>query len=130
MKNWTLWIVGGLLIVGAIGGIVGFEMWKYKQSQKPGPLDSFATCIKDSGAIFYGAYWCQHCQNQKKMFGTSARLLPYHECAKGGDLGKRCEEVKIEGYPTWVFADGSRLSGEVPLANLASSTQCSLPQTP
>lgn len=35
---------------------------------------------------------------------------------------------KIEGYPTWIFKDGSRLTGEIPLPTLAEKTQCALPE--
>ena len=46
----------------------------------PGKYDAFATCLKDEGAVFYGAFWCTHCQATKKMFGASQKLLPYVEC--------------------------------------------------
>ncbi len=63
------------------------------------------------------------------MFGKSAKLLPYIECSTPDGTGQLpvCTEKKIEGYPTWVFPDGSRLSGEVPLATLSAKTQCPLP---
>jgi len=92
--------------------------------------DAFATCIKNSGAVFYGAYWCPHCNNQKEAFGTSKDLIPYVECSTsdGKDQMQVCKDKQITGYPTWVFADGSRLSGEVPLETLAQKTACTLPQ--
>jgi len=95
-----------------------------------GKYDAFATCLKDKGAIFYGAYWCPHCNNQKEMFGTSKTLLPYVECSTpdGKDQTQICKDKQITGYPTWIFADGSKLSGEVPLATLAQKTSCTLPQ--
>ena len=39
-----------------------------------------------------------------------------------------CVLKKIEGYPTWIFADGSRESGKVELSKLAEKTSCSEPQ--
>jgi hypothetical protein len=95
----------------------------------PKNLDAFATCLGEKGAKFYGAFWCPHCQNQKKMFGTAADKLPYTECstADGKGMLQVCTDAKIEGFPTWVFADDSRLSGEVQLATLAEKTQCVLP---
>lgn len=92
-------------------------------------LDSFATCLADKGAVFYGAFWCPHCQNQKKMFGASARLLPYTECSlpDQSDQTPICKEKNVTNYPTWRFADGSELVGEISLDSLAEKTGCVLP---
>ena len=121
-KNLT-WLAIGILIVAGIG------IWIYSQSQ-PGQYDAFAKCLKDQGAVFYGAFWCPHCQKQKAMFGKSARLLPYVECSTRDGRNKLgvCVEKDIEGYPTWEFADGSRLVGEVALSKLSEKTGCPLPQ--
>ncbi len=92
--------------------------------------DAFATCLKDKGATFYGAFWCPHCQAQKKLFGSSVKLLPYVECSTPDGSGQlqACIDKQIKSYPTWVFADGSILNGEIPLAQLAEKTSCTLPQ--
>ncbi len=91
-------------------------------------LNEFATCIKDSGAKFYGAFWCSHCQNQKKMFGDAKDSLPYIECSTPDNKQTdECKNAKIEGYPTWEFSDGSRLSGEQSFETLSEKTSCSLP---
>merc|ERR1712217_336666 len=53
-----------------------------------------AAHLKAKGAIFYGAYWCPHCRNQREMFGAEAlALIPMIECdARGyGFDGIRCE---------------------------------------
>lgn len=96
----------------------------------PGKYDDFATCLKDKGAVFYGAFWCPHCQTQKKLFGSSQKLLPYVECstADGSAQTQACTDKNITGYPTWEFADGTRLNGEIPLAQLAEKTSCVLPE--
>jgi thiol-disulfide isomerase/thioredoxin len=100
-----------------------------KQSSRPGPLDEFASCITGTGAQFYGAFWCPHCQDQKKIFGRSAKKLPYVECSTPDGKGQlpACKEKGIEGYPTWVFADGSRISSKLELTDLAEKTKCTLP---
>lgn len=94
----------------------------------PGQYDSLAVCLKDKSTTFYGAFWCQHCQNQKKAFGKSARLLPYVECSKpdGRSQYQICTDNKIESYPTWVFANGERVIGEMTPEQLAEKTSCSL----
>ncbi len=119
----------GLLVVGVIIAVV---MQSKSTSTPPGPgkYDTFAECLKDKGATFYGAFWCPHCQATKKLFGSSAKLLPYVECALPDASGqnKICNDNKITGYPTWEFADKSRLTGELTLQQLADKTSCTLPQ--
>ncbi|KKT91367.1 MAG: hypothetical protein UW92_C0013G0016 [Candidatus Jorgensenbacteria bacterium GW2011_GWA2_45_13] len=92
-------------------------------------LDGFATCLTDKGVKFYGAYWCSHCQAQKALFGTAAGKLPYVECSTPDGQGENpiCIQEGIKGYPTWVFTDGSRLSGEISLATLSEKSECVLP---
>ena len=96
----------------------------------PGKYDEFATCLKDKGAVFYGAFWCPHCQTQKKLFGSSQKLLPYVECSTpdGNSQTQACIDKGVASYPTWEFADGSKLTGEIPLIQLAEKTECVLPQ--
>lgn len=116
-------------VVGIAAIIAGLYFFKPKDNA-PGKLDSFAQCLKDKGAVFYGAFWCPHCQNQKALFGSSQKLLPYNECSTPDGQGQLpiCKEKNIQGYPTWIFADGSRLSGEVLIKTLAEKTGCLLPQ--
>ncbi len=96
--------------------------------------DAFAECIAKSGAKFYGAFWCPHCQAQKKMFGASESLLPYVECSTpdGSDQTQICKDENIASYPTWILADGTRLQTEgysgVSLETLSEKTNCPLPQ--
>ncbi len=94
-------------------------------------LDNFAKCLTASGAKFYGAEWCPHCQNQKKAFGTAVEFIPYVECAlpERGKQAKECEDAKVESYPTWIFADGERVIGEVSFDVLGEHTGCDVPET-
>ncbi len=117
----------GLLIVGVIATVL---LRSSAAPAGPGKYDAFATCLKDSGATFYGAFWCPHCQAQKKLFGSSVHLLPYVECSQPSGTGQLqvCIDKKIASYPTWEFKDGSRLNGEIPLATLAEKTSCVLPE--
>jgi len=119
-----------IIITIAAFAILGlFIIFAINKDRKPGELDTFATCLKDQGATFYGAFWCPHCQNQKKLFGKSVDLLPYVECSTpdGQEQTQACQDKKIESYPTWEFKDGSRETGEIPLATLAEKTSCVLP---
>lgn len=122
-KKYILFIILAILVVG----ILGYFWIDY--NTKPGKLDDFAKCLKDKGAIFYGAYWCSHCQTQKSLFGKSEKYLPYVECSTpdGNSQLQVCKDNKIESYPTWVFSDGERKVGEVSLQDLAQKTGCVLP---
>src|SRR5687768_10260694 len=91
-----------------------------------GPEDPYlrglAERVADSGAVFYGASWCPHCQQQKAMFGASQDRLPYVECSPGGPRGavaSSCLRAGVQTYPTWVFADGSRQTAVMSLRELA-----------
>jgi thiol-disulfide isomerase/thioredoxin len=120
----------GVIVLLIVGTIVTVLLRSNQAPAGPGKLDQFAICLKDKGATFYGAFWCPHCQAQKKLFGTSAKLLPYVECSTpdGNAQTQICIDKGIKGYPTWEFADGSRpFSGEATLVQLAEKTSCVLP---
>jgi thiol-disulfide isomerase/thioredoxin len=123
MKKITIWTVTVLVVV------TGVTAW-YLSSASPGKLDDFAKCLDKNGATFYGAFWCPHCQSQKKMFGKSQKHLPYYECSTADGRGQLqgCADAGVSSYPTWEFDDGSRLTGEISLSTLAEKTGCNLPE--
>jgi hypothetical protein len=122
-----------LILVLFIAGVV----WLIETPGKSGMLDAFATCITDSGAKFYGAFWCPHCAAQKARFGNSAKLLPYIECSNpdGQSQNATCNNLGITTYPTWYFASSTApggyevVTGEQELADLSARTSCPLPST-
>lgn len=123
-------VIGFIIIVALIlGGIV----FVTARSAAPNPqLSVFAQCLKEKGAVFYGAYWCSHCQATKRMFGSAASDLPYVECSTPDGNGQTqiCKDKKIAQYPTWRFADGSELTGQLSLAQLSTKTGCIVPGSP
>ncbi|MEK7545031.1 MAG: hypothetical protein AAB551_02770 [Patescibacteria group bacterium] len=91
----------------------------------------FAQCLTDKGATMYGAYWCPHCENQKKPFGKQGfEKVKYVECAEGGPSANPalCAQKGVKSYPTWIFADGTKITGEQELTELAVRTSCVLPK--
>lgn len=120
--NWAL--IGGIVAVIALAA-VGIIM-----GSKSGPAPTeLAACISAAGAVMYGAHWCPHCAEQKKLFGDAFEQVMYVECATGGPKNipaqpALCKEKGIESYPTWIFADGSKQTGVVSLAQLAAKTGC------
>lgn len=122
--------VVAVLVVAAVGVFIFAPKQTTNGTTIPaGTYTALAQCIKDSGATFYGAFWCPHCNNQKKMFGDASDLLPYVECSTPDQKSQLpvCKEAGVTGYPTWEFPDKTRQTGEVPLAVLAEKTGCALP---
>jgi hypothetical protein len=115
-------------------GLAAFVYWQ--GLPPPAHLyDALAKCIAQTSTTFYGASWCPHCAAQKTKFGTGAQYLPYVECAPpsggaGGGSGTNetriCVSHDIVQYPTWIFADGSRLVGVQTPQTLATKTGCAL----
>jgi hypothetical protein len=92
-------------------------------------LDAFAKCLTIKQAKMYGAYWCPHCEDQKEKFGSSFQYAPYVECGIKGAKGiaQVCTDAGIKRFPTWVFADGTRIEGGRELDFLGEKAGCSLP---
>src|SRR3989344_2545538 len=111
------WLIILVLIVLGVGA-------SFFTKQAPGKLDTFAQCLYDKEVKFYGTFWCPHCQAQKRICGNSARLLPYIECSTSDGKGQLqiCTDAGVESYPTWVFQSGTRLTGEIPLQELAEES--------
>lgn len=88
--------------------------------EKP-QLKALAVHLRDSGARFFGTYWCPTCQQQKALFEASADRLPFIECTPGGRNGPisvDCVTNDIKSYPTWIIR-GARHTGLVPPQELA-----------
>ncbi|MDB5266931.1 MAG: hypothetical protein JWN89_746 [Parcubacteria group bacterium] len=123
-KQHIIWLV-------VLVAFIGFVVWLVRTPgrQVVSKYDSFATCLKDKGVTFYGAFWCPHCQAQKALFGSAQKLLPYVECSNpdGNSQNETCNAAKIASYPTWVFPNGDRLTGEQTFETLSSKSSCELP---
>ena len=98
-KDSKVYLIVGLILAVIIVGLV---VYAAKTGNAPGKYDTFATALKDDGAVFYGAFWCPHCQAEKRLFGSSEKFLPYVECSTPtGGQSQLCESKKIMGYPTY-----------------------------
>ncbi|XP_024370108.1 thiol-disulfide oxidoreductase LTO1 isoform X1 [Physcomitrium patens] len=84
---------------------------------------ALAKQLKAIGAKMYGAFWCSHCFEQKQMLGKEAvKYLEYVECypegyRSGVKIAKECDEINIQGFPTWVI-NGQQYSGELEFEKL------------
>lgn len=107
--------------------VVVVLLFAFNLFQKPS-YDQFAQCLTEKGVKFYGAYWCPHCNDQKDMFGSSIKYVPYVECAlpDTNSQTKVCQDAKIESYPTWIFPGGVRKTGTLPLTDISKFSGCPL----
>lgn len=117
-KVWTATAAASLLAVGVLH-------LQFRSDLALGPEDprlrALARHLAESGAVFYGASWCDHCAEQKALFGSAAHRLPYVECSPGGHRTTQapiCREAGVEAYPTWVV-EGQRVEGLLPPGRLA-----------
>jgi uncharacterized membrane protein/Zn ribbon nucleic-acid-binding protein len=120
---WPRWLLQtGVVALIAIGALHLQSTSNAAAGQEDPYLSGLAAKLTESGAMFYGASWCPHCQQQKAMFGASEERLPYVECSPGGPRAPSapsCIRARVETYPTWIFANGDRVTGVIPLSELA-----------
>ena len=82
--------------------------------------ETIAKCLTGKSVAMYGAEWCGHCQNQKKMFGEAFQYVNYVDCDKNAPA---CDEAGIRGYPTWII-NGQKYEGEQTIEELISIAGC------
>jgi uncharacterized membrane protein len=128
-RSWV-GLAGGRGALAAVVILLLHANYVAPQAEPVGPEDpmirALAEHLTDKGALFYGASWCPHCQEQKRLFGASASRLPYIECSPAGPntpQAPSCNAAGVKSYPTWVI-NGRSFPGEVlSLAQLANATE-------
>lgn len=113
-------VIVGLFVAAYLGG-------RYYKNHK---YDSFAKCIAGKNAKMYGLYWCPHCADQKREFGSSFRYVPYVECASENDphqLTPVCKAAGVKLFPSWQFGSDPPKEGVLSLDALSEKTGCRLP---
>jgi hypothetical protein len=120
-KKVILYVVIAALFAGA------YLAGRYYKNHK---YDSFARCIATKNARMYGLYWCPHCADQKREFGSSFYYVPYTECASENDpheLTPACKAAGVKLFPSWQFGADPPKEGVLTLQELSQKTGCSLP---
>mgnify|MGYP003340462190 CR=1 FL=1 len=83
-----------------------------------GRQKALADHLRLQGVLFYGAFWCSHCNHQKELFGSEAAArLPYVECDQDTAGRQRCQSAKVRAYPSWDYK-GERREGVLSLKEL------------
>lgn len=109
--------------IGMIASIAIVILILYSELSSPKiNYDEFAKCVTERGMVMYGATWCPHCNNQKKLFGDSFQFVKFVDCESNAEL---CNEAGIKGYPTWIL-NGRPYEGELSLKELSKMTGCAL----
>lgn len=65
---------GKIITIIVLVVLAGFLYFLVTTPGKSGKLDSFASCLKDSGVTFYGAFWCPHCRDQKLFLDVPPKI--------------------------------------------------------
>lgn len=120
-------VAGVLSIAIIIFAILNVNTNKITENTGPSLYDTFAQCLTDKGAVMYGASWCSHCQELKKTFGSSFKLVEYVECPDNTQL---CIDKGIQGYPTWLMNEkviSEGFAGDRSMKELSDATGCPLP---
>ena len=99
------------VIIVLVAAFIGFS---FIQSNKPGPLDNFAKCLTEKGAIMYGASFCKYTHGQKGMFGNSIKYV---------DSRDFTEDSNIKLTPTWLI-NGDYYENAQSFDRLATITGC------
>jgi uncharacterized membrane protein/glutaredoxin len=127
-RSW-MGLVAGRGALAALVILVLHGNYAAPRAEPTGPEDpmtrALAEHLTEEGVLFYGASWCPHCQEQKRLFGASADRLPYIECSLGGPNSPQsmaCRQAGVRSYPTWVI-NGRTFVGQVlSLAELATAS--------
>lgn len=110
-----IWLFGGLALIVAL--FVGFFINDTIAAAQPGMYDGFAKCLKEKGAVMYGAIeWCEYTKAQAKMFGNSFKHVDYRNYEKLSGIRKT---------PTWMIG-GERYEGVQSFERLSSLTGCKI----
>ncbi len=97
-----------------------------KTDPQSSPYAPIAQCLTEKGVKFYGAYWCPHCADQKKLFGDAMAYVTYVECDAKGENGnpEACKAAGVNRYPTWAFPGQENITGVHTPEDLAKKANC------
>jgi len=118
----SVWLVSAKPNSGSVSDGISTPVLSASSTAGVGPEFDLARCLTDKKVVMYGASWCSHCADQKASFGQAWPLVTYVECTTNTKL---CLAKKVEGYPSWIKDDGSKLEGFTELKELATWAGCS-----
>ncbi|PIQ92004.1 MAG: hypothetical protein COV70_01520 [Parcubacteria group bacterium CG11_big_fil_rev_8_21_14_0_20_39_22] len=121
MNKNNLYLVVAIILSVIV--VVTAVLYKNNEVEGSEVTDEFVACLNKNEVVMYGAYWCPHCDNQKKLFRDKWENVSYVECTEDPNL---CIEKEIKGYPTWIIGDNKYLVGVQSMESLAQATGCEM----
>ena len=92
-------------------------------------LVAFAQQLSAAGAKLYGAAWNSDTTAQKQLFGDGAQFVSFVEATNTNhEANQEATSHNITTYPTWIFADSSRMVGVQTLAAISAHVGIAIPQ--
>ena len=85
-------------------------------------IDTFAKCLASKDVVVYGAYWCPHCQNQKKLFGERVPICAV--CRSILRKRQNAPQRALMDIRLGYSRNGSRIAGEMSFQELSDKTVC------
>ena len=95
-------------------------------------LAAFANLLRTNGATLYGAAWDATTTAQRQLFGDGSQFLNFVEVTNPNHTLNAIATTNniTTTSPTWIFSNGSRLTGTQSLAALASQLTIAVPTIP
>ncbi|MGV3607065.1 MAG: Ig-like domain-containing protein [Planctomycetaceae bacterium] len=91
-------------------------------------LVAFAKALAASGAKLYGADWNADTTTQRNTFEDGWRFLPFVEVTNADHTANSVATTNnITTYPTWVFANSTRLTGPQTLSAISAASGIAIP---
>ncbi|MEM9567585.1 MAG: vitamin K epoxide reductase family protein [Cyanobacteria bacterium P01_E01_bin.34] len=126
-----------LIVGGAAVALITILVTVGVYANQPQPPSAMAASVAhhlhQQDIKMYGASWCPHCAEQKMLFGSAFKEVPYIECSPYGGPGTPqapiCAAEDIKSYPTWIYK-GERIYGIQTLKELADLTGLDLSEIP
>jgi glutaredoxin len=112
-----------LVLLGAILLMLGIYLISAHSARQNYDIESLAKCLHEKNTTMYGAYWCPHCQNEKRFFGQYFSYIDYIECEGADGSPQKCLAEGVQGYPTWKI-EGRFYAGEKSISELKKISGC------
>ena len=95
-------------------------------------LSAFAQRLRDNGVTLYGAAWDATTTAQRQLFGDGSQFLNFVEVTNPNHTFNATATANniTATSPTWIFSNGSRLTGTQTLAALALQLSSVVPTIP
>jgi uncharacterized membrane protein/Zn ribbon nucleic-acid-binding protein len=101
---WGLWLANSVAVTAVIVGTLHLYYSDLLSPREDPRLEPLAHHLTETGARYYGAYWCPACQQQNRLFRSAYEHLPYVECSPEGRHGRpaaECVRAGVSNFPTW-----------------------------